>query len=380
MTLSRSVRATPALLPLALAVMLVGCGKQEAAAPAAAPQVGVYQVKAQSLVLTTDLPGRTSAYRVAEVRPQVSGIIQKRAFAEGSEVKQGQPLYQIDPRTYNAQLARAEANLRSAGNLAQRYQRLLQTNAVSQQQYDDAQATWLQAQADAQMARINVQYTQVLSPISGRIDRSMVTEGALVTNGQAQELATVTQLDPIYVDVTQPITKLLGLQRALESGHLQNGARQAEVSLALDDGSPYPLKGTLKFSEVRVDPTTGSVTLRAEFPNPQRTLLPGMFVRARLNEGVNEAALLVPQQAVVRDTRGQPQVWLVGADNQVQQHEVEVLRTVGNAWLIGKGLNPGDRVVTEGLQRLSKGIQVEPVEASNVNLVTDFAGPAQAAN
>ncbi|MCG8291336.1 efflux RND transporter periplasmic adaptor subunit [Pseudomonas entomophila] len=360
--------------------MLVGCGKQEAAAPAAAPQVGVYQVKAQSLVLTTFLPGRTSAYRVAEVRPQVSGIIQKRAFAEGSEVKQGQPLYQIDPRTYNAQLARAEANLRSAGNLAQRYQRLLQTNAVSQQQYDDAQATWLQAQADAQMARINVQYTQVLSPISGRIDRSMVTEGALVTNGQAQELATVTQLDPIYVDVTQPITKLLGLQRALESGHLQNGARQAEVSLALDDGSPYPLKGTLKFSEVRVDPTTGSVTLRAEFPNPQRTLLPGMFVRARLNEGVNEAALLVPQQAVVRDTRGQPQVWLVGADNQVQQHEVEVLRTVGNAWLIGKGLNPGDRVVTEGLQRLSKGIQVEPVEASNVNLVTDFAGPAQAAN
>ncbi|WP_137163991.1 efflux RND transporter periplasmic adaptor subunit [Pseudomonas asiatica] len=380
MTLSRSVRATPALLPLLLATLLAGCGKQEAAQPAAAPQVGVYQVKAQSLVLTTDLPGRTTAYRVAEVRPQVSGIIQKRAFTEGSEVKQGQPLYQIDPRTYNAQLARAEANLRSAGNLAQRYQRLLQTNAVSQQQYDDAQATWLQAQADAQMARINVQYTQVLSPISGRIGRSSVTEGALVTNGQAQELATVTQLDPIYVDVTQPITKLLGLQRALESGHLQNGERQAEVSLALDDGSPYPLKGTLKFSEVRVDPTTGSVTLRAEFPNPQRTLLPGMFVRARLNEGVSEAALLVPQQAVVRDTRGQPQVWLVGADNQVQQHEVEVLRTVGNAWLVGKGLTPGDRVVTEGLQRLSKGIEVEPVEASNVNLVTDFAGPAQAAN
>ncbi|MEN5139383.1 efflux RND transporter periplasmic adaptor subunit [Pseudomonas pudica] len=380
MTLSRSVRATPALLPLLLATLLAGCGKQEAAQPAAAPQVGIYQVKAQSLVLTTDLPGRTTAYRVAEVRPQVSGIIQKRAFAEGSEVKQGQPLYQIDPRTYNAQLARAEANLRNAGNLAQRYQRLLQTNAVSQQQYDDAQSTWLQAQADAQMARINVQYTQVLSPISGRIGRSSVTEGALVTNGQAQELATVTQLDPIYVDVTQPITKLLGLQRALESGHLQNGEAQAQVSLALDDGSPYPLKGTLKFSEVRVDPTTGSVTLRAEFPNPQRTLLPGMFVRARLNEGVSEAALLVPQQAVVRDTRGLPLVWVVGADNQVQQREVEVLRTVGNAWLIGKGLTPGDRVVTEGLQRLSRGIQVEAVEASNVNLVTDFAGPAQAAN
>ncbi|MFS1286911.1 efflux RND transporter periplasmic adaptor subunit [Pseudomonas piscis] len=380
MTLSRSVRATPALLPLALAALLAGCGQKEASQPAAVPQVGVYQVKAQALVLTSDLPGRTSAYRVAEVRPQVSGLIQKRTFIEGSEVKQGQPLYQIDSRTYNAQLARTEANLRSAGNLAQRYQRLLQTNAVSQQQYDDAQATWLQAQADEQMARINVQYTQVLSPISGRIGRSSVTEGALVTNGQAQELATVTQLDPIYVDVTQPVSKLLGLQRALESGHLQNGERQAEVSLALDDGTPYPLKGRLKFSEVRVDPTTGSVTLRAEFPNPQRTLLPGMFVRARLNEGVNQAALLVPQQAVVRDARGLPLVWLVGADSQVQQREVEVLRTVGNAWLIGKGLSPGDRVVTEGLQRLSKGIQVEPVEASNVNLVTDFNGPAQAAN
>ncbi|WP_306106426.1 efflux RND transporter periplasmic adaptor subunit [Pseudomonas sp. RIT623] len=374
------MRAIPALLPLSFAAALVGCGKQDAAQTVAPPQVGVYQVKAQALVLTSDLPGRTSAYRVAEVRPQVSGILQRRAFVEGSEVKQGQALYQIDPRTYNAQLARAEANLRTAANLAQRYQRLLQSNAVSQQQYDDAQANWLQAQADAQMARINVQYTQVLSPISGRIGRSSVTEGALVTNGQAQELATVTQLDPIYVDVTQPITKLLGLQRALASGHLQNGESQAEVSLALDDGSPYPLKGTLKFSEVRVDPTTGSVTLRAEFPNPQRTLLPGMFVRARLNEGMNEAALLVPQQAVVRDTRGQPLVWVVGADNQVQQREVQTLRTVGNAWLIGQGLEAGERVVTEGLQRLSKGIEVEPVEASNVKLVTDFTGPAQAAN
>ncbi|TFF42567.1 efflux RND transporter periplasmic adaptor subunit [Pseudomonas sp. RIT623] len=380
MALSSSLRAIPALLPLSFAAALVGCGKQDAAQTVAPPQVGVYQVKAQALVLTSDLPGRTSAYRVAEVRPQVSGILQRRAFVEGSEVKQGQALYQIDPRTYNAQLARAEANLRTAANLAQRYQRLLQSNAVSQQQYDDAQANWLQAQADAQMARINVQYTQVLSPISGRIGRSSVTEGALVTNGQAQELATVTQLDPIYVDVTQPITKLLGLQRALASGHLQNGESQAEVSLALDDGSPYPLKGTLKFSEVRVDPTTGSVTLRAEFPNPQRTLLPGMFVRARLNEGMNEAALLVPQQAVVRDTRGQPLVWVVGADNQVQQREVQTLRTVGNAWLIGQGLEAGERVVTEGLQRLSKGIEVEPVEASNVKLVTDFTGPAQAAN
>ncbi|WP_411958844.1 efflux RND transporter periplasmic adaptor subunit [Pseudomonas sp. s4] len=380
MALNSSIRASQALVPLTLAALLVGCGKQEAAQPPAAPQVGVYQVHAQRLLLSSDLPGRTSAYRVAEVRPQVSGVIQKRTFVEGSEVKQGQALYQIDPRTYNAQQARAEANLRTTGNLAQRYQRLLQTNAISQQQFDDAQAAWLQAQADAQVARINVQYTQVLSPISGRIGRSSVTEGALVTNGQAQELATVTQLDPIYVDVTQPITKLLGLQRALAAGHLQNGESQTEVGLSLDDGSAYPLKGTLKFSEVRVDPTTGSVTLRAEFPNPQRTLLPGMFVRAQINEGVDEAALLVPQQAVVRDTRGQSLVWLVTAGNQVEQREVQTVRTVGNAWLIGKGLNDGDRVVTEGLQRLSKGIQVEPVEASNVQLVSDFTGKAQAAN
>jgi membrane fusion protein (multidrug efflux system) len=376
----KSVSAPWAMLPLAFAALLAGCGQEQVAQNPPAPRVGVYQVQAQSLALTSDLPGRTTAYRVAEVRPQVSGIIQKRTFVEGSEVKQGQPLYQIDSRTYNAQRARAEANLRNAGNLAQRYERLLQTNAVSRQQYDDAQSAWLQAQADAQMARINVQYTQVLSPISGRIGRSAVTEGALVTNGQTQELATVTQLDPIYVDVTQPVTKLLGLQRALESGDLQNGERQAEVSLTLDDGSSYPLKGKLKFSEVRVDTTTGSVTLRAEFPNPQRKLLPGMFVRAQLNEGVNEAALLVPQQAVVRDSRGLPHVWLVTADNQVEQREVETLRTVGNAWLIGKGLAQGDRVVAEGLQRLSKGAKVEPVAAANVKLVTDFKGTALAAN
>lgn len=371
-------RAAPALLPVTLAALLAGCGdKTEVELTAPALPVGVYQVQAQSLVMTSDLPGRTSAYRVAEVRPQVSGIIEKRTFVEGSEVEQGQPLYQIDSRTYDAQLARAEANLRSAANLAKRYQRLLQTNAVSQQQFDDAQAAWLQAQADEQMARINVQYTQVLSPISGRIGRSAVTEGALVTGGQPQELATVTQLDPIYVDVTQPISRLLELQRSLESGSLQNnGSDQAEVSLTLDDGSAYPLKGTLKFSEVQVDPTTGSVTLRAEFPNPQRKLLPGMFVRARLNEGVNEAALLVPQQAVIRDNRGRPHVWLVTVDNQVEQREVETLRTVGNAWLIGGGLAHGDRVVTEGVQRMTSGIQVEPAAAANISLVTDFTGNA----
>src|SRR5690606_9791864 len=220
-------------------------------------------------------------------------IVQVRRFTEGTEVEQGQQLYQIDARTYEAVLARAKANLVTAENLAKRYERLLKTNAVSRQQYDDAMAAWKQAQAEVQVARIDVQYTKVLAPISGRLGRSRVTDG------QAQETATVQQLDPIYVDVTQPITKLLELQRALESGRLQRaGEDQAQVSLTLDDGSAYPLAGTLKFSEVSVDPTTGSVTLRAEFPNPERKLLPGMFVQALLQEGVQQNAILVPQQAV----------------------------------------------------------------------------------
>ena len=369
------------VLPLAAVLLLAACGEQEqVASTPPTPEVGVYTVQAQPLTLTTDLPGRTSAYRVAEVRPQVSGILQQRLFTEGSEVKKGQQLYQIDPRTYEAVLARAEANLTTAENLARRYERLLKTNAVSQQQYDDAQAAWKQAQAEVQVARIDVQYTKVLAPISGRIGRSAVTEGALVTNSQTQELATVTQLDPIYVDVNQPITKLLGLRRALESGRLQNsGDNQAEVSLTLDDGSAYPLPGTLKFSEVSVDPTTGSVTLRAEFPNPERKLLPGMFVHALLKEGTQQDALLVPQQAVSRDTRGVPSVWVVKADHSVERREVETLRSVGNAWLIGKGLQSGEQVVTEGIQRVRSGITVKPVPASNVALVAEFGAPSDAA-
>nr|WP_272889259.1 multidrug efflux RND transporter periplasmic adaptor subunit TbtA [Stutzerimonas stutzeri] len=362
------------------ALLLAGCvesDKTQTAAPP--PEVGVYQVEAQALTLTTKLPGRTASYRVAEVRPQVNGIVQKRLFTEGTEVEQGQQLYQIDARTYEARLARAKANLVTAENLAKRYERLVKTNAVSRQQYDDAMAAWKQAQAEVQVASIDVQYTKVLSPISGRIGRSRVTEGALVTNGQAQEMATVQQLDPIYVDVTQPITKLLELQRALETGRLQRaGEDQAQVSLTLDDGSAYPLTGTLKFSEVSVDPTTGSVTLRAEFPNPDRKLLPGMFVQALLQEGVQQNAILVPQQAVSRDTRGVPSVWVVKQDNSVEKREVETLRTVGNAWLIGKGLADGERVITEGTQHARSGVTVKPVEASNVHLVTEFGEPTAA--
>ncbi|MFV3378334.1 solvent efflux RND transporter periplasmic adaptor subunit SrpA [Pseudomonas sp. NY11226] len=367
-------------MPFVALMLITGCGEQKQSSVAATPpEVGVYTVRSQALTLTTDLPGRTSAYRVAEVRPQVSGILEKRSFVEGAEVKLGQQLYQIDPRTYEARLRRAEANRTTAENLARRYETLLQTKAVSKQQYDDALAAWKQAEADYQVARIDVQYTRVLSPISGRIGRSAVTEGALVTNGQAQSLATVTQLDPIYVDVTQPITKLLGLQKALESGRLQNsGENQAHVSLSLDDGSAYPLPGVLKFSEVSVDPTTGSVTLRAEFPNPDRKLLPGMFVHALLKEGVQQAAILVPQQAISRDTRGVPTVWVVKSDNTVESREVETLRTVGNAWLIGKGVNAGERIITEGVQRVRSGIAVNAVEAKNVDLVADFATKTEA--
>ncbi|SDT10483.1 membrane fusion protein, multidrug efflux system [Halopseudomonas litoralis] len=366
----------------ALTLFLAGCGQptdEQSQAPRT-PEVGVYTVEAKALTLTTDLPGRTSAYRVAEVRPQVTGILQERLFTEGSEVKQGQQLYQIDPRTYEAQLARAEANLKTAENLAKRYERLLSTNAVSQQQYDDAMAGWQQARTAVEVARIDVQYTKVLSPISGQVGRSAVTEGALVTNGQPQELATVTQLDPIHVDVSQPITSLLRLQSALESGRLQSsGENQARVRLQLDDGSAYPLPGTLKFSEVTVDPSTGAVTLRAEFPNPDRKLLPGMFVRAQLQEGVQENAILVPQQAVFRDTRGVANAWVVKADNTVEQRELETLRTVGNAWLIGSGINDGERVITEGLQLVRNGIEVAPVAAGNINLVAEFGLPVTAA-
>jgi membrane fusion protein (multidrug efflux system) len=378
----RQIRSSRALhaIPLTALMLVTACGEKDHVASAPPPpDVGVYTVRSQSLTLTTDLPGRTSAYRVAEVRPQVSGILQKRSFVEGTEVKLGQQLYQIDPRTYEAQLRRAEANRTTAQNLARRYETLLKTKAVSKQQYDDALAAWKQAEADYQVARIDVQYTRVLSPISGRIGRSTVTEGALVTNGQAQSLATVTQLDPIYVDVTQPITKLLGLQQALESGRLQKtGENQAEVSLTLDDGSAYPIPGTLKFSEVSVDPTTGSVTLRAEFPNPNRKLLPGMFVHALLKEGVQQAAILVPQQAISRDTRGVPSVWVVKADNTVEAREVQTLRTVGNAWLISKGVSEGERIVTEGIQRVRSGIAVNAVEAKNVDLVADFAATTEA--
>lgn len=363
------------IAPVVFAAVVAACGQTPPSAPppSGPVQVGAYTVQAQALPLITELPGRTSAYRVAEVRPQVSGILQKRLFEEGSTVKAGQPLYQIDAATYSARVKKAEANLRAAESLAKRYQGLRASNAVSQQQYDDAMAAWQQAQADVEMARIDLVYTKVLAPISGRIGRSLVTEGGLVSNGQPQALATLQQIDPIHVDLTQSTTEILRLQRAVaEGGEAIEKADATWVKLKLEDGSVYPLEGTLKFSEVTVDEGTGSVVLRATFPNPDGKLLPGMFVHAQLQSGLRPDAILVPQQAVSRDPSGQAQVWVVGEDGVANPRKVQTLRTVGNTWLVGEGLQVGERVVTEGLQRLRPGMQVDAQPATNVHLVTQF--------
>ncbi len=353
---------------LAVAVFLAGC-QEEAAPPAQQkPTVGIVTLQAEPFAVTTDLPGRTRAYRIAEVRPQVNGIIQKRLFTEGSEVKAGQQLYQIDAAVYEATLKSAQASLASSKSLADRYAELVKDQAVSKQAYDEARAASLQAEAELERARIDLRYTKVLAPISGRIGRSAVTEGALVSNGQAQELATIQQLDPIYVDVTQPARDLLALRRDLADGRLQKaGENAAKVTLKLEDGSDYGHEGKLEFSEVTVDPGTGSVTLRAVFPNPDKVLLPGMFVHAQLVAGLKSEAILVPQQGVTRNTKGEPTAMVVNAENKVELRPIKTERAVGNRWLVGEGLQPGDRVITEGLQFIQPGVEVDVAPAGNVD-------------
>jgi membrane fusion protein (multidrug efflux system) len=364
-------------------LVLSGCGKKSttgAQAPGALPEVGIVVVQPQRAALTTELPGRTSAYLIAEVRPQVGGIIQKRLFTEGADVKEGEVLYQIDPASYlaaynsaKAALARAEANLNPVRLKAGRYAELVKINAVSQQDYDDANAALKQAEADVEAgkaavetARINLAYTKVTAPISGRIGRSSVTNGALVTASQSAAMATIQQLSPMYVDVTQSSSELLRLKQNLASGLLRsNGATQANVKLLLEDGSSYPLPGTLKFSEVTVDQSTGSITLRAIFPNPKQTLLPGMFVRAVVEEGVNEHAILVPQRGVSRDQGGNATVMVVGNEEKVEPRVIKVLRTVGENWLVSEGLKTGDRVILEGLQKARPGAPVKAVPFGN---------------
>jgi len=366
-----------AVLALALAAALAGCGKGSQGPAMGPPEVGVIVVKTQPVPLTAELNGRTSAFLVSEVRPQVSGIIQARLFQEGANVRRGQPLYQIDAAPYRAALASAEAGLAqaraalgSAKLKADRYKDLVAINAVSRQDNDDAQATYQQAVANVsaqaaavQQARINLGYTRVLAPVSGRIGKSSVTAGALVTASQVGALATVQDLSQIYVDVTQSAADLLKLKRQLAQGRLDPSG-SADVTLILDDGSAYPLTGKLQFSDVTVDPGTGSVGLRALFPNPDGLLLPGLFVRARVGAGVAPTGILAPQAAVTRDAQGEAVVQVVGADNKAVARVITVSQTVGNSWLVTSGLNPGERVIVEGLQRVRPGAPLKPVPAS----------------
>ncbi len=370
-------RLTAAAICLTVGLTLTACGKKPAPKPQGGPpEVGVITVQPQRVALTTELAGRTSPYLIAEVRPQVGGIIKKRLFTEGSDVHAGQVLYQIDPASYEATLAsakasqaRAEATLSTVRLKADRYRDLVKIKAVSQQDNDDAQAGLKQAEADVaaakaavETARINLAYTKIIAPISGRIGRSTVTEGALVTANQAAALATVQQLSTMYVDVTQSSAELLKLKQSLASGLMKkDSAGQAKVKLLLEDGSPYPLSGVLKFSEVTVDQSTGSITLRAVFPNPKQILLPGMFVRAVVEEGVNEQALLIPQRGVTRNPQGDAVVMLVGGEGKVEPRVIQVARTVGENWLVTGGLKPGDQVILEGLQRARPGTPVKAV-------------------
>lgn len=375
------------LAPLAAAVMLTGSflltgcddNKSQQAAQQQPPEVGVVTLKNEPLKITTELPGRTSAFRVAEVRPQVSGIILKRNFEEGTDIKAGVSLYQIDPATYQAaydsakgDLAQAQANAHVAQLTIKRYKPLLGTKYISQQDYDTAAATAAQtaaavqaAQANVETARINLAYTKVTSPISGRIGKSSVTEGALVSSGQTTALATVQQLDPMYVDVTQSSDDFLRLRAELESGQLKQNDGKANVTLLMQNGNAYTQPGTLEFSDVTVDETTGSITLRAIFPNPDHRLLPGMFVRARLDEGTNPTALLVPQQGVTRTPTGQATAMVVGADNKVEVRNITANQAFGDKWLVTDGLKEGDRVITVGLQRAKPGAQVTPQEVKD---------------
>ncbi|WP_220719412.1 efflux RND transporter periplasmic adaptor subunit [Enterobacter hormaechei] len=351
------------------AALLTGCdGQENPQQHAQAPQVSVHIVKSAPLAVTTELPGRTDAYRVAEVRPQVSGIILHRNFTEGSDVKAGESLYQIDPATYQAAYDNAKGELvkaQAAANIAhltvKRYVPLVGTQYVSKQEYDQAVGTAQQADASVvaakagvESARINLAYTKVTSPINGRIGKSSVTEGALVTNGQATALATVQQLDPIYVDVTQSSSDFMRLKQQTS---LQKGDNSS-VELLMENGQPYPLKGTLQFSDVTVDESTGSITLRALFPNPQHMLLPGMFVRARIDEGTQPDAILVPQQGVTRTPRGDATVLVVNEKNQVESRTVVAPQAIGDRWLITEGLKNGDRVIISGLQKVRPGVTV----------------------
>ncbi len=339
-------------LAVAACFAATGCGPSKPQGPPP-PDVGVVVIRAQPVQLTTVLPGRTDPYAVSEVRPQVNGILKARLFEEGSTVTAGQPLYQIDPALYRAAYDNARAALATAKEKADRYAALVKMNAIAPQDYDDALAGYKQALANAQAARINLDYTKITAPISGRIGRSSVTQGALVTANQTTALATIQTLDPIYVDITQSSTELLNLKLAMEGGHLtQSGPADARVTLELDNGVKYPLPGTLQFSEVTVDPATGNVTLRAIFPNPDGVLLPGMFVRATIIEGVQTNGILAPQRGISRNEKGDPIALIVDNKGIVRMRALKTGQAVGDNWLVTSGLKAGDRLIVEGLQKV----------------------------
>jgi len=360
---------------LVAAAIAVACGRPPAGPPQGPAEVGVVTMALEKVVLTTELPGRTSPFLVAEVRPQVNGILRERAFEEGTDVRVGALLYQIDSAPYRAayeqakaSLAMAEANVPAARSRAERMKGLVAIHAVGQQDYDDAVAALQQAEASVaaakaavESARINLSYTPIRAPISGRTGRSSVTVGALVTAYQPVPLATVQQLDPIYVDVAQSSAELLRLQKSLKGGALTKDASWSRVKLILEDGAPYPREGKLKFREATVDPATGSVTLRMVFPNPDHVLLPGMYVRAIVEEGVVSDAILVPQQGVARTPKGEPYALVAGQDGKVEQRMLTVGRAIGDRWLVTAGLAAGDQVIVEGTQRIRPGADVKAV-------------------
>ena len=363
------------------AVMIAGCGKSNAEKKnvPVVPEVGYVVLEPQQANMTTELAGRTVAFRTAEVRPQVSGLIRSKLFQEGSDVKAGSPLYQIDSAVYQANLASAQASLnkaqagvRATALQEQRSKELVVNKAISKQEYDNALASLKQNQADVASAqanlnsqRINLNYTRITAPISGRIGKSTVNEGALVTSNQTDALTTIQQLDPMYVDLSQTSSELLRLRQAIASGSAQGGSSKAKVKLILSDGTPYETTGTLDFSGVSVDQNSDSINLRAVFPNPQHQLLPGMFVRAVLDTVTIPNALLVPQKAVMRDAAGKPMVWVIDADNKIVQRMVTTGSAVNNQWVITEGLQAGDKLVVDGFQKAKigvvvKGVLVEP--------------------
>lgn len=377
MVLSRL--AVGAFAALALSSCTGGKDDNQAAKPV--PEVGYVVAKASEVPIAVELAGRISAYEMSEVRPQVTGLIRRRFFTEGAVVRAGETLYEIDTRLYRAASAEARANLDSAAATAEatriraeRLKPLADAQAVSLQEYTDAQAAARQAAAAVQQARarlqtadVNLQFTRVPAPISGRIGRSLFTVGALVTGNQAEPLAVIQGVDPVFVDIQQSSADLLGLRRALAQGGAAPGS--TSVALVLEDGSEYGPRGVVQFSEVMVNAATGTVTLRARFPNPQGLLLPGMFVRARFDQAVDTGAILVPQAAVTRNARGEAGVFVVDAGNKAAEREVVANRTVGTDWVVTNGLKPGDKVIVQGLARLKPGAPIRPVPSTKPQVI-----------